>query len=91
MQSNPTVTPASSIPVPDIDIDEPVAVIPMASVAPLDGPPDGERIHTFALAPASEVSTGRALGAMRERVRNKPFTFLIAAFSFGYVLARAMR
>ena len=96
MQTNPSLSPASPIPVPDIDIGEPVAVIPAASVAPLDGPPDGERINTFLVAPkkrrwANENFTADALGEMRDRVSAKPFTYLAAAFSLGYVIARAMR
>ena len=83
----PSTTPVSAIPVPKIDSDEPVAVIPLASVAPLDGPPDGERINIFALAPKHNDT----LGAVRSRVVRKPFTFLLAAFSLGYVLARALR
>jgi len=42
---------SASIPVPHVDSDEPVAVVPTASVAPLDGPPDGERINIYTLAP----------------------------------------
>lgn len=95
MQTTPSLS-ASAIPVPDIDIGEPAAVIPAASVAPLDGPPDGERINTFLVAPkkrgwANEDFTADALGEMRHRVSNNPFTYLAAAFSLGYVVARMMR
>ena len=88
--------PNLAVPVPDIDSDEPVAVIPTASVAPLDGPPDGERINTFTLAPkdnerAFEESAVSAFGGMRDRVLTKPLTYLVAAFSLGYVMARVLR
>jgi hypothetical protein len=83
----PSTPPVSPIPVPKVDIDEPVAVIPLASVAPLDGPADGERINTFALAPQRYDT----VGAVRNSVIRKPFTFLLAAFSLGYVLARVLR
>jgi hypothetical protein len=96
MPSTSPVSSAAPIPVPTIDSKEPVAVIPAASVAPLDGPPDGERINTFLVAPkkrrwANENFTADALGEMRDRVSAKPFTYLAAAFSLGYVIARAMR
>lgn len=103
MQSSTSTASASPIPVPKIDTDEPVAVIPVASVAPLDGPPDGERINTFALAPQASGSGGSgsswslediavdAFGDMRDRVLSKPFTYVLAAFSLGFVLARVMR
>lgn len=85
-------TPASPIPVPEIDTDEPVAVIPLASVAPLDGPPDGERINTFAVAPKQSSSqlAGFA-GQARKEVLRKPLTYLAAAFSLGLLLARMLR
>ena len=96
MQPTAPMTPASLIPVPDIDSDVPVAVIPTARVAPLDGPPDGERINTFTLAPKDsdsvlEESAVEAFGDMRERVRSKPLTYVAAAFSLGFVLARVLR
>jgi hypothetical protein len=96
MQPTASMAPASPIPVPDIDSDVPVAVIPTASVAPLDGPPDGERINTFTLAPKSndrmlEDSAVAAFGAMRDRVLSKPLTYVAAAFSLGFVLARLLR
>jgi hypothetical protein len=91
MQSNLNI-PASPIPVPEIDDDEPVSVIPLASVAPLDGPPDGERINTFALEPADSGSPlPRSAGDLRERVLSNPLTFLAAAFSLGFIMARALR
>ncbi|MCE3273020.1 MAG: hypothetical protein K0S57_3417 [Ramlibacter sp.] len=95
MQSPPPLSPASPIPVPDIGIGEPVAVIPAASVAPLDGEPDGDRINTFLLAPKERTSMGAfaesTVAEVRSRVTAKPFTYLAAAFSLGYVIARAMR
>ena len=96
MQTISRPTPASAIEVPKIDSDEPVAVIPVASVAPLDGRPDGERINTFTLAPKNRDRTrtnfgGDAMGELRERVLGKPLPYLVAAFSLGFVLARALR
>jgi hypothetical protein len=91
------MTLASPIPVPDIDSDAPVAIIPAASVAPLDGPPDGQRINTFILAPnedndpALEDSAVHVFGGIRERVRSKPLTYVAAAFSLGFVLSRVLR
>lgn len=63
MQPTSPATAASPIQVPKVDIDEPVAVIPIAS----------------------------GLGEMRSRVGGRPFTYLAAAFSLGYVVARMMR
>jgi hypothetical protein len=96
MQPTTPLTPASAIPVPDIDSDEPVAVIPVASVAPLDGQPDGERINMFTLAPKHDEPGLRdfavnAYGELRERVLGKPITYVAAAFSLGFVLARVLR
>lgn len=93
MPTTSPTTPDSPIQVPEIDIGEPVAVIPVASVAPLDGPPDGERINTFTLAPKNtdEDSSGNALGQLRHRVSGKPLTCLATAFSLGFILARALR
>lgn len=93
MQPTSPAPAASPIQVPKVDIDEPVAVIPIASVAPLDGPPDGERVNAFTLVPRkSHRSTAEsALGEMRSRVGGRPFTYLAAAFSLGYVVARMMR
>jgi hypothetical protein len=88
----PSQRPASPIQVPVIDTDEPVAVIPVASVAPLDGPPDGERINTFAIAPRTGYSSLADFGSQaRTRVLRKPLTYLAAAFSLGFVLARVLR
>ncbi len=85
-------TPASPIPVPQVDIDEPVAVVPLASAAPIEGPPDGERINTFALAPATRGPSFADLGAdTRHHVRANPLTSLAVAFSLGYLLARVLR
>ena len=96
MQTTSRLTPASAIEVPEIDSDEPVVVIPVASVAPLDGRPDGERINTFTLAPKTSDRTraglaGDAIGELRERVLGKPLTYLAAAFSLGFALARVLR
>ena len=96
MQPTAPKTPASAIPVPHIEGDEPVAVIPTASVAPLEGPPDGERINTFTLAPKDnrwefEDFAVNAFGGMRDRVLRKPLTFVAAAFSLGIVMARVLR
>jgi hypothetical protein len=90
-----TTTSASAIPAPKVDIDEPVAVIPAASVAPLDGAPDGERINTFLLAPEERKGLGAVAGKtaseLRRRATARPFTCLAAAFSIGYVIARMTR
>ncbi len=92
MQPNASMTPASILPVPKVDIDSdvPVAIIPTANVAPLDGPPDGERINTFTLAPLEDTAVN-AYGSMRERVLSKPLTYVAAAFSLGFVFARMLR
>jgi len=83
---------ATAIQVPEIDSDEPLAVIPVASVAPLDGEPEGERINTFTLAPKDPSSALARSGAgIRERVLDKPLTSVAAAFALGLVLARALR
>ena len=89
MQSTSPTSPASAIPVPRIESDEPVAVIPVASVAPLEGPPDGERITTFALAPLDSKRDVRE--ELRDRVLAKPLTYVAAAFSLGYLVARMLR
>lgn len=81
---------ASALPVPKVNIDEPVSVVPVASVAPLDGAPDGERINIFAVKPKSRASTSIA-GGFRERVLDRPLTYAIAAFSLGFVAARLLR
>lgn len=92
MQTTSPLTPASPIELPKIDTDEPVAVIPVASVAPPDGEPTGERINTFALAPVDDASTLRGSRiALRDRVLEKPLACLAAAFSLGFMLARVMR
>ena len=86
---------ASAIPTPVVDTEEPVAVIPAASVAPLDGEPDGERINTFLLAPKERGTMGAftesTVAEVRSRVTAKPFTWLAGAFSLGYLIARVMR
>jgi hypothetical protein len=94
MQSNAQANAtASAIPTPRIDTDEPVAVIPAASVAPLEG--DGDRINTFILAPKQSGGMGgfaeKSASELRSRVIGKPFTYMAAAFSLGYVVARMMR
>jgi hypothetical protein len=82
--------------VPKVDTDEPVVVIPVASVAPLSGEPDGERINTFTLAPRNGSrslggSGADRLGDLRERVHGKPLTFVAAGFALGFLLARVLR
>jgi hypothetical protein len=96
MQQPTPTTPASPIPVPKIDSDEPVAVIPTASVAPLDGRPDGERINIYTLAPMSTPRTMKdfandAFGEVQDRVLRKPLTYVALAFSLGFVVARVLR
>ena len=96
MQSSATKSPATAIPVPDIDIGEPVAVIPAASVAPLDDTPDGERINTFIVARQNSASAlgesgANALGTVRASVLGKPLTYMAGAFSLGYLIARMLR
>ena len=87
-----TIPAASPVPLPDLDIDEPVAVIPTASVAPLDGPPDGERINIFTVRPKNEGRPIHALaGDMRQRILAKPLTYAAIAFSLGFVIARVLR
>jgi hypothetical protein len=87
-----TTTPASPIPVPEVESDRPVGVIPAASVAPLDGPPDGERINTFTLVPVDQNrALEEILGQSRDRVIRKPLTYLAAAFSLGLLIGRVLR
>jgi hypothetical protein len=87
-----TTTPISPIPVPDIDSDTPVAVIPTASVAPLDGPADGERINTFTLAPQHRGGGYEdVLNDVRERALRKPLTHVAGAFLLGWLVARVLR
>ena len=86
------MSPASPIPVPAVDVDEPVAVIPTASVAPLDDRPDGERINIFTVMPRkNEGALDAFTGDMRQRVLRKPFTYAAIAFSLGFVIARVLR
>ena len=87
------MTTANPIPVPEVDSDVPVAVIPVASVAPLDGPPDGERINVFTVAPKAGASdlAGRLLEDLRERVLASPFACVAVAFTLGYFMARVRR
>lgn len=92
MEPSDFKTAAPAIQVPTIDTDEPVAVIPVASVAPLDGPPDGERINTFAVTPKQSYPPSAEWGSSaRRRILDKPLTSLAAAFSLGFILARALR
>jgi hypothetical protein len=91
MQPTASLATASPIAVPHIDSDVPVAIIPIASVAPLDGPPDGERINTFTLAPKSEQSAADGFDNMRHRVLEKPLTCVAAAFSLGFLVGRVLR
>lgn len=91
MQSITPMAPAASIPVPDIDSEVPVVVVPVASVAPLDGSPDGERINVFAVAPQDGRSTIDGADHMRDRIFEKPLTYIAAAFSLGLVFGRFLR
>jgi hypothetical protein len=85
----------SPIPVPEVETDEPVAVVPVASVAPLEGRPDGERINTFALMPKkgrARFGSGADLAdGLREQVQGQPLKAVAAAFSLGFVLCRLLR
>lgn len=94
MQPTAPLSAASPIPLPAIDSDEPVAVIPIASVAPLEGPPDGERINTFAIAPKSDAFEdfgGNALRDLRASSLRQPLIWMAAAVSLGLLIARARR
>jgi hypothetical protein len=83
---------STRIPLPDVDSDEPVAVIPAASVAPLDGPPDGERINIYAVMPKSKGSASNGFSVeVRGRVLAQPLTCAAIAFSIGFVMARLLR
>jgi hypothetical protein len=83
---------STPIPLPDVDSDEPVAVIPAASVAPLDGPPDGERINIYAVMPKSKGSASNGFSdEVRQRVLAQPLTCAAIAFSIGFVMARLLR
>jgi hypothetical protein len=90
MQASSPLPSVSPIEVPKVDSDEPVVVIPVASVAPLDDQPGGERITTFRVAPRNSDQAG-ATGVLRDRVLDRPFTYVAAAFSLGFVLARLLR
>jgi hypothetical protein len=90
--SSASTTPASPIQVPEIDSDEPVVVIPVASVAPLDGAPDGERINTFALTPRPRrFARGDYAADLQQHVLEKPLASLVAAFALGWLIARVLR
>jgi hypothetical protein len=79
-------------PLPEVDSNEPVAVIPAASVAPLDGRPDGERINIYTVMPKTNESALNGLsGNMRELVLAQPLTYAAIAFSIGFVIARVLR
>ncbi|MES2940546.1 MAG: hypothetical protein V4864_22900 [Pseudomonadota bacterium] len=61
---------------------------PIASTTPA--------VPDFTLAPKAstwklEDSAVGAFGEMRDRVLSKPFTYMAAAFSLGFVLARVLR
>jgi len=90
------MTSASPIPVPHLDTDEPVAVIPTASVAPIDGPPYGDRINIFTVAPKEEAGArgnfaGTSVSDLRKRVLGKPLTSVAVAFAAGFIVARVLR
>lgn len=94
----PITTPPteSPIPLPRVDTDEPVAVIPTASVAPIDGPADGERINIYTVAPKRsprglDDAATQALDGLRERALRKPLGTVAIAFTLGYFIARVMR
>lgn len=92
MPSTSSATLATPIPLPQIESDEPVAVIPVASAAPLDGQPDGERINTFALAPKANRPGRAAFGAgVHDLVASKPLTSVVASFALGLILASVLR
>lgn len=91
MQPTTPQASASPIPVPDVTSEVPVVVVPVASVAPLDGPPDGERINVFAVAPRSGRSAAGSVDDMRNRVVDKPLTFIAVAFSLGLAFGRLLR
>lgn len=88
---------ATTLEVPQVESDERVAVVPVASVAPLDGRPDGERINLFTLAPAIDNAAGesdRVLDAMthlRENVLDRPLASVCAAFTLGFLIGRVLR
>jgi hypothetical protein len=93
-----TATPlATTLELPQIDSNEPVAVVPLASVAPPDGRPDGERTNLFTIAPATDRAAGesdRVLDAMvhlRDRVLERPLTTVCAAFTLGLLIGRVLR
>ena len=91
-QPNASDRPQSPIQIPEIASNEPVAVIPVASVAPLEGDPGGDRINTFALAPRNDDARVREAGPdIRDRVLRNPLASMAAAFAFGFVLARVLR
>ena len=85
-------TSTSPIPLPDVDIGEPVAVITTASVAPLEDGPDGERINMFTVVPKNSGGAWSArTDAVRQRVLTKPLTYSAIAFSLGFVISRLLR
>ena len=85
-------TTSSLLPVPDIDSDEPVAVIPAASVAPPDGTPDGERINIYTVVPKTHAYAWNGWSSnMRQRVLKQPLTCAAIAFSIVFVIARVLR
>ena len=82
---------ATPIPVPTVESDASVAVIPTASVAPLDGPPDGERINVFTVAPKRVKTPRDALSDLREAVMEQPLGWTVGALALGYLLGRVLR
>lgn len=96
MPTTSTARPAAAIPLPEVDSPEPVVVIPVASVAPLDGAPDGERINTFTLAPKRRRWSLAGLGTdtiddVRDHARSRPLASVAAAFALGLLVARVLR
>ena len=85
-------TSTSPIPLPDVDVGEPVAVITTASVAPLEDGPDDERINMFTVVPKNSGGAWNAgTDVVRQRVLRKPLTYSAIAFSLGFVISRLLR
>ena len=84
----------TSLELPRIDGDAHVAVVPVASAAPLDGRPDGERINLFAVAPAIAGESDRmldAMGELRDTVLERPLASVFAALTLGFLVGRVLR
>lgn len=75
MQPTVSQTPASFLPVPGVD---PGGGAPAASV-----PASSEGML--------EESAVNAFGALRDRVLSRPLSYVAAAFSLGFALARLLR